>query len=93
MEAESEGETEAVDPYEVDTEEDEPANDQHQDADPLDQDDAEWVRNTNNFPRIPRLTGQPGIKVPLPDDPSPLDIYKLFITDELINNWKVSCSI
>ncbi|KAK3796709.1 hypothetical protein RRG08_037474 [Elysia crispata] len=65
MEAESEGETEAVDPYEADIEEDEPANDQQQDADLLDEDDAEWVRNTNNFPRIPRFTGQPGIKVPL----------------------------
>ncbi|GFS27012.1 hypothetical protein ElyMa_005233900 [Elysia marginata] len=63
------------------------------DADP-DQDLAEenrgWQKNTQGFPRVTRFTGVPGIKVPIPDDPQPLDIYKLFITDELIRSWKVS---
>ncbi|GFO06902.1 PiggyBac transposase uribo2 [Plakobranchus ocellatus] len=49
----------------------------------------QWQKNTNGFPKLPRCSAQPGIKVTLPDDPSPLEVYKLFITDELINSWKV----
>ncbi|GFO50628.1 PiggyBac transposable element-derived protein 4 [Plakobranchus ocellatus] len=49
----------------------------------------EWQKNTNGFPKLPRFSAQPGIKVALSDDPSPLEVYKLFITDELINSWKV----
>ncbi|GFO37511.1 PiggyBac transposable element-derived protein 4 [Plakobranchus ocellatus] len=40
------------------------------------------------FPKLPRFSVQPGIKVALSDDPSPLEVYKLFITDELINSRK-----
>ena len=46
----------------------------------------QWVKNVNHFPHIPLFTGQPGIKTAIPDDPSP--IYNLFITDELIVEWK-----
>ncbi|GFO08031.1 PiggyBac transposable element-derived protein 4 [Plakobranchus ocellatus] len=48
----------------------------------------ECQKNTNGFPKLPRFAAQPGIKVALSDDPSPLEVYKLFITDELINSWK-----
>ncbi|GFO03118.1 PiggyBac transposable element-derived protein 4 [Plakobranchus ocellatus] len=32
---------------------------------------------------------QPAIKVALSDDPSPLEVYQLFTTDELINSWEI----
>ncbi|GFO08101.1 PiggyBac transposase uribo2 [Plakobranchus ocellatus] len=51
-------------------------------------DSGEWQKNTNGFLKLPRFSAQPGIKVALSDDPSPLKVYKLFITDELINSWK-----
>ncbi|KAK3774564.1 hypothetical protein RRG08_000871 [Elysia crispata] len=53
-------------------------------------DNGEWQKNTNGYPRLPRFTAQPGFKVELSDDPTPMEIYKLFITDELINSWKAS---
>ncbi|XP_065182258.1 piggyBac transposable element-derived protein 4-like [Sycon ciliatum] len=38
-----------------------------------------WVKQ-NVEPNVPPFTGQPGIKMPLPDDPTPLDYVKLFFT-------------
>ncbi|GFO43773.1 hypothetical protein PoB_007027800 [Plakobranchus ocellatus] len=52
-------------------------------------DSGQWLKNTNGFPKLPRFSAQPGTKVALSDDPSPLEVYKLFITDELINSWKI----
>ncbi|GFO04526.1 hypothetical protein PoB_003103100 [Plakobranchus ocellatus] len=34
------------------------------------------------------FTGEPGIQVALPDDPTPSDIYNLIVTDELLRSWK-----
>ncbi|GFN85855.1 hypothetical protein PoB_001236100 [Plakobranchus ocellatus] len=59
------------------------------DQDQQNYDSGEWQKNTNGFPKLPRFSAQPGIKVALSDDPSPLELYILFITDELINSWKV----
>ncbi|GFN83543.1 PiggyBac transposable element-derived protein 4 [Plakobranchus ocellatus] len=58
------------------------------DQDQQNYDSGEWQKNINGFPKLPRFSAQPGIKVALSDDPSPLEVYKLFITDELINSWK-----
>ncbi|GFO43432.1 PiggyBac transposase uribo2 [Plakobranchus ocellatus] len=52
-------------------------------------DSGQWQKNTNGFSKLPRFSAQPRIKVALSDDPSSLEVYKLFITDELINSWKV----
>ncbi|GFR68595.1 hypothetical protein ElyMa_005612700 [Elysia marginata] len=50
--------------------------------------DDEWVHHVRHYPRIPTFTGNSGIKADLPEDPSHLDVYQLFITDELIASWK-----
>ncbi|GFN95817.1 hypothetical protein PoB_002232300 [Plakobranchus ocellatus] len=59
------------------------------DQDQQNYDSGEWQKNTNGFPKLPRFSAQPGIKVALSDDPSPLEVYKLFITDVLTNSWKM----
>ncbi|GFN97527.1 hypothetical protein PoB_002403300 [Plakobranchus ocellatus] len=94
--SESESEDENMAVYDDDTELDDGADvdlvvdlDQHQ----QNYDSGQWQKNIKGFPKLPRFSAQPGIKVALFDDPSPLKVYKLFITDELINSWKVSMSL
>ncbi|GFO27772.1 hypothetical protein PoB_005427700 [Plakobranchus ocellatus] len=80
-----------MDPYMADTEvEEENLDKQDLDLDLQPEgDDNDWVKNTRNFPRISPFSGQPGLKVDLPDDPSAFDIYKLIITDDLLRSWKL----
>ena len=40
-----------------------------------------WIKQPNN-PALPAFTADPGLKVPLPDDPVPYDFAKLFYTDD-----------
>ncbi|GFO49829.1 PiggyBac transposable element-derived protein 4-like [Plakobranchus ocellatus] len=89
--SESESEDENMAVYDADTEVDDgPDVDLvvELDQDQQNYDSGEWQNNTEVFPKLPKFSAQPGIKVALSDDPSPLEVYKLFITDELINSWK-----
>ncbi|GFO07151.1 PiggyBac transposable element-derived protein 4 [Plakobranchus ocellatus] len=64
-----------------------------------DEDDGESCNNereeesdeddTDLFEDVPFLGENLDVGLALSDDPSPLEVYKLFITDELINSWKV----
>ncbi|KAK3791995.1 hypothetical protein RRG08_035483 [Elysia crispata] len=67
--------------------------DSDMDSDVDENGESQWVKNVNHFPPIPLFTGQPGIKAAIPDDPSPIDIYNLFITDELIAEWKTETNV
>ena len=67
--------------------------DSDMDSDVEENGESQWVKNVNHFPPIPLFTGQPGIKAAIPDDPSPIDIYNLFITDELIAEWKTETNV
>ncbi|GFO19232.1 hypothetical protein PoB_004573700 [Plakobranchus ocellatus] len=90
--SESESEDENMAVYDADTEVDDgPDVDLvvELDQDQQNYDSGVWQKNTNGFKKLPRFSAQPGIKVALSDDASPLEVYKLFITDELINSWKV----
>ncbi|GFN92865.1 hypothetical protein PoB_001937100 [Plakobranchus ocellatus] len=90
--SESESEDENIAVYDADTEVDDGPDVDfvvNLDQDQQNHDIGEWQRNTNGFPKLPRFSAQLGIKVALSDDPSLLEIYKLFITDELINSWKI----
>ncbi|GFO13361.1 PiggyBac transposable element-derived protein 4-like [Plakobranchus ocellatus] len=85
--SESESEDENMAVYDADTEVDD-GSDVELNQDQQNYNSGEWQKNTNGFKKLPRFSAQPGIKVALSDDLSPLEVYKLFITDELINSWK-----
>ncbi|GFS07095.1 hypothetical protein ElyMa_004722300 [Elysia marginata] len=76
--------------YNADTEiEDLPDIDMESQSDSESEDnDDEWVHQVRHYPRIPAFTGDSMIKSDLIDDPSPVDVYQLFIADELIASWK-----
>ncbi|GFN86667.1 hypothetical protein PoB_001317300, partial [Plakobranchus ocellatus] len=90
--SESESEDENMAVYDADTDvDDEPDVDLVVDLDQDQQnyDRGEWQKNTNGFPKLQKFSAQPGSKVALSDDPSLLEVYKLFFTDELINSWNI----
>ncbi|XP_005110942.1 piggyBac transposable element-derived protein 4 [Aplysia californica] len=60
----------------------------HSDSDSEDQDE-DWVHDTQNFPKVPPFSGQPGLKINLSDDSTAREVYKLIITDDVINKWTV----
>lgn len=52
------------------------------------EDASEWVANLDNFPNVPSFTGDPGLKFPLTDDISPLDLYNKIITRDMLKLFK-----
>ena len=54
------------------------------------EDNGEKQKNTNGYQRLPQFAAEPGLKVQLSHNSTPMEIYKLFITDQLINSWKAS---
>ena len=44
-----------------------------------------WIAKEKHTPDLPNFTAQPGLQVPLPDNPSAIDFLQLFIDDGLLD--------